>query len=463
MMSVGDFLFQLLQPYFFYSLVFVPVALICVKLFLALSPAVSRRSQSLIYLFPLSIPLFVFALFHPQPTIYLLPSPPPGLPFHATGLGPFRGFAAAIAGAGGNSFVFPSVVSVTGWICMGGAVAAALYFAVTMVFGKRLALKAFHVVMMSPDEFAPLQEKVMDLAHRIGVPDPRVGLTEDLCPNAFTLGCGRGAVLVFSLGILKVLDDVELEAVVSHELAHIKAQDYLFRTISYSLNLLSFFNPLSYFAASQAQKERELLADEVGSAQLSQPTVMARVLARLGDILQSFPKESLNCRLSASLFLVSPLVRRPAILAAHPQIAHRVSNIKAGNVARQPWTARRKIVAFCLVAVLAATALAIGYAAVQLETSYFHRNHMFIVQNREMGAIALSGLGKADAFFLPSADGQLTVTTGFPAQIPAGNFSTGPVPVMTNSSGVILYLNGSAHVPGFSVVLNRAAVFSSAR
>ena len=65
-----------------------------------------------------------------------------------------------------------------------------------------------------------------------------------LLPNAFTIGYGRKTVMVFSLGLLNMLDLDELTAVVSHELAHVKAKDYLFKTASYALNILSFFNPL---------------------------------------------------------------------------------------------------------------------------------------------------------------------------------------------------------------------------
>ena len=47
-----------------------------------------------------------------------------------------------------------------------------------------------------------------------------------LLPNAFTVGYGRNAVIVFSLGLLNMLDLNELTAVASHELAHVKARDY---------------------------------------------------------------------------------------------------------------------------------------------------------------------------------------------------------------------------------------------
>jgi hypothetical protein len=248
------------------------------------------------------------------------------------------------------------------------------YLTFTIVFGQKIAVKAFHVTMMCPEDYTSLQEKVNQTAKKMKVPAPKVGLIDDLRPNAFTLGYGKKTVIVFSLGILKMLNIDELTAVASHELAHVKARDYLFRSLSYTLNILSFFNPLSYLAASQAQKERELLADEKAASLLSQPHVMSDVLVKLEKVLQRFPKERLADRLSASLFLVSPLSRRSEILAAHPQISSRVHNITAFSSKTTPKPINRgTVVAWSLILILAASA--VGYGMVSLQTSFLQKNN----------------------------------------------------------------------------------------
>jgi heat shock protein HtpX len=220
--------------------------------------------------------------------------------------------------------------------------------------------------MMAENEYASLQEKVKETAHKLGISEPKVGLVDDLLPNAFTVGYGRNTVIVFSLGLLNMLNLNELTAVVSHELAHVKAKDYLFKTTSYALNILSFFNPLSYFAASQSQKERELLADEKGAALLDKPNLMAEVLTKVTAVVQEFPKPSFADRFSSSLFLVSPLAHRPGILASHPQIAQRVQNI---NVIASTHSKKRRylIATVLLLGILVCTALAVGYSTVQAQ------------------------------------------------------------------------------------------------
>jgi heat shock protein HtpX len=350
-----DFLVQFYQPYFFYSIFFLSISLLCVELFLKFNPNICARNRSILYLIPLFAPVLTILACIPQTRITLLPTrmhPPPLLP------------------ASIGNFMVPdpsklpttSVISITGLLCIAGAVAAAGYLAVTMFFGQKIAMKSFHVVMLSPEEYEPVQATVKEISRRIGVPPPKVGLIDDLRPNAFTLGYGRRAVIVFSLGILKMLNVNELTAVVSHELAHMKGKDYMFRIVSSTLNILSFFNPLSYVASSLAQQERELLADEKGASLLSQPNMLPSTLAKLEKVLQVYPKDRLTERLSTSLFLVSPIMHRPSILAVHPQIAHRVSNINK-NASLKP--TKLRVITISLILILAASAVSYGMITLQ--------------------------------------------------------------------------------------------------
>jgi len=224
---------------------------------------------------------------------------------------------------------------------------------------------------MSSDEYVSLQKTIKDMTHKINISEPKVGLIDDLTPNAFTVGYGRNAVIVFSLGLLNMLNIDELEAVVSHELTHVKSRDYLFRSISNSLALLSFFNPLAYIASSQAQRERELGADERGAALLKQPKLMANVLAKVQKAIDELPKARFADRLSTSIFLVSPLANSHArLLASHPLVSNRIHNINATT--SNPSKKRHQIFAtVLLLAILVSTALIVGYGASQVQKSYF--------------------------------------------------------------------------------------------
>lgn len=357
MVDFNDFLVQFSQPYFFYSLVFLSLAFVCIKIYLKFNPYLSRRNRSLLWIVPLFVPVIVLFCFPPQTFIAAMPFSPVNYQIPC----PLDGCNVLFWGS--------NVFSYAGLLCISGVIAATCYFVLMIVFGKKIAIRHFHVVMMAQDEYVSLQENVKQIAHKMCIHDPKVGLVDDLLPNAFTVGYGRKAVIVFSLGILEMLDQEELAAVVSHELAHIKAKDYLFKTLSYVLNIVSFFNPLAYFAASHAQKERELLADQKGVALLDKPMLMANMLTKLEEVAYQFPKPHLADRLSASLFFVSPLAHRPSLFASHPQVSLRLQNIQA--IINKPSIKRRKMATTILLTViLLSTTLVASYLTMQAQKEY---------------------------------------------------------------------------------------------
>jgi len=154
--------------------------------------------------------------------------------------------------------------------------------------------------------------------------------------------------------------------------------------------VFSFFNPLCYFAVSEVQKQRELFADEKGTALLGQPKLMASVLAKLEEIVKVFPNASFADKLSASSFFLSPLARRTELLAGHPQIGHRLHNI---NALSRPAKKPRNIVATSLLLViLAATAALSGYSVMQVQKAFFQNNNVFFFNKSVGNQSSLSNL-----------------------------------------------------------------------
>jgi len=85
-----------------------------------------------------------------------------------------------------------------------------------------------HVRYIKKDEYPKLHEMVEDLSRAANIPVPRIGIAQIQLPNAFAFGRGRrdGRVCVTE-GILKLLDENELKAVLGHELSHLKNRDVL--------------------------------------------------------------------------------------------------------------------------------------------------------------------------------------------------------------------------------------------
>jgi hypothetical protein len=180
-------------------------------------------------------------------------------------------------------------------------------------------------------------------------------------------------MVVFSTGLLDIVNEEELSAVIAHELAHIKNHDFLFKATSSALTALSFFNPLAYFASSAAQREREYLADEKGIRQVTNPTALSSALAKISSVFQSLPKESTTRYLAANLLVRSSLLRRPSILSSHPQLNQRLSNISVVNK-KTPFNHRKALSAAVLSVLLVLASAGIIYQAAGLQQEYLSDN-----------------------------------------------------------------------------------------
>jgi heat shock protein HtpX len=79
----------------------------------------------------------------------------------------------------------------------------------------------------------PLHQMVARLARQAGLPMPRVYVIPDASPNAFATGRNpEHAAVAATEGILRVLDERELEGVIAHELAHVKHRDILISSVA---------------------------------------------------------------------------------------------------------------------------------------------------------------------------------------------------------------------------------------
>ncbi len=373
-MSLEGVFNQIFQPYFYYSVIFLVVSFICVKISVKYCSFLNRDVRSVISLVPLMIPLFVMLVFVPSTIIQtesILPRIPAGFAEWQRNFP----FTFALPYPPPLSFIDPppfsvtDTLSVTGIICLMG-LAIGVFFASTMILaGGKLARKVLHVIDLAPDDYPELQAKINELSGKLAIRTPKVGVTEDLRPNAFTIGCGSKTQIVFSIGLLNILDQEEIIAVASHELAHVKSHDFFFKTLSSALTAVSFFNPFAYFASSSAQREREMLADERATKLLEKPFVLGNALAKICGVLQTLPKEGMWASVTSNMLVTSSIVHRPQILAAHPRVDHRLKNISMSASRRHSGSGKMTF-AVLLSLLIILGGVAASYAMVSLQVSY---------------------------------------------------------------------------------------------
>jgi heat shock protein HtpX len=137
-----------------------------------------------------------------------------------------------------------------------GGMYIGLAFAVIMNFGsyffsEKIALSMYSAQPVTPeqnpDAYRRVQPMVSNLCQRMGIPMPKLWLIPEESPNAFATGRNPShSSVAFTAGILKLMDDRELEGVVAHELGHVLNRDIL--TSSIAATIAAAITQLSYMA-----------------------------------------------------------------------------------------------------------------------------------------------------------------------------------------------------------------------
>jgi heat shock protein HtpX len=267
--------------------------------------------------------------------------------------------SALVVGVGGA--IAPQSLSL--FVLLALAMNVGAYF-----FSDRLVLAMNRAQELSPLQAPALHDMVEALAARAGIPKPRVFLIADQQPNAFATGRNpRHGVVAVTAGILDLLSPRQLQAVLAHEIAHIKNRDILLSSIAaalaslitYAAQALSFgflfgrgdadgdgeqdsaaggilVALVAPLAATLIQlgisRSREYLADETGAALTGDPDALADALVRLHHGVADAP--GTQAPATASLFIVNPLAgeRTRAVLglfSTHPAIEDRVRRLRA--------------------------------------------------------------------------------------------------------------------------------------
>jgi heat shock protein HtpX len=133
------------------------------------------------------------------------------------------------------SVLFPEL-GVSGMFLIVGLFAFVQYF-----FSDKLVLWSTGARIVEEDEYPELHEMVERLCAEADLPKPRVAVMQSPVPNAFATGRGpSSAVVAVTDSILRLLNKDELEAVIAHELSHVKNRDVLMMTVASFVSMLAF-------------------------------------------------------------------------------------------------------------------------------------------------------------------------------------------------------------------------------
>jgi heat shock protein HtpX len=249
---------------------------------------------------------------------------------------------------GGLAAVFAGV----GWL-LGGTRPATLFAACSLLaalgvyaVGDRVLLGMLGARPLALAASPVLYTTVERVAARLEVRAPRVALVDDGFPRAFVAGGPRGATLAVSTGILTALTADELEAVVAHELAHVRARDVLTQTFAvvlsltllelariggwFSRGLLAILAPVAAaFTHVLLSPKRELAAD-AAAARVANGHDLADALLRLdqaGDLVVFEGSPATEPLFTVSPFDPSDRISR--MFVTHPPVDDRVARLRS--------------------------------------------------------------------------------------------------------------------------------------
>ena len=246
-------------------------------------------------------------------------------------------------------------------------------------YSDRAALSAFKAEPTPREDEPELYERIERLSDRAGVPHPALYIVPSESPNAFATGRDPNhSAIALTKGIIDLLPPEELDAVVAHELTHVRNRDTLTQavagTLAGSLTYLGriltigalYFpvarvgrrgnNPLAIlflliigpFSAALLRmaisRTREYAADE-GAAEITEnPLALVRALEKLEAMGQENPIHGNPAY--AALFIVNPLSRKGlmSLFLTHPPTEDRIEKLKAiAQKQDSPATATQKL------------------------------------------------------------------------------------------------------------------------
>jgi len=227
-------------------------------------------------------------------------------------------------------------------------------------FSDKIALSIYGAQPVTRDQLPRVYSVVERLTAKQGIPMPEIYVIPNESPNAFATGRNpQHASVAVTQGILRLLDDEELEGVLAHELGHVKNRDILTSSIAATVaGAITMLARMEYFAALfggrssrdrgaaggifmlilapiaasliqlAISRSREYEADATGAHATGNPYALARALQKLDDYSRRIPMQASPA--NAHLFIVAPLLGGGGfgnLFSTHPPIKLRIQRL----------------------------------------------------------------------------------------------------------------------------------------
>lgn len=213
-------------------------------------------------------------------------------------------------------------------------------------FSDKIAMFAMHAKEVTPEQAPELHGVIDRLCALADMPKPRVAIARTDVPNAFATGRSpKAAVVCATTGLLRRLDEPEVEAVLAHEISHVAHRDVAIMTIASGLGMIAglltrvmFYSELfgggrsnnnnsgsqlvfiemivmlvsivvyfvSFLLTMALSRYRELAADRSGAILIGQPSQLASALIKISGEMARVPTKDLRAAEPFNAFFFVP-------------------------------------------------------------------------------------------------------------------------------------------------------------
>jgi heat shock protein HtpX len=241
-------------------------------------------------------------------------------------------------------------------------------------FSDKIALYSMGGRIVSREQQPQLHAIIDRLVAMADMPKPLVAIAQTDIPNAFATGRDRKhAVVCVTTGLLRRLNEPEVEAVLSHELSHVAHRDVAVMTIASFLGIIAglmtrmfmfmgFFGggsnrgrgggsaggqialieltgllasailyAISFILIRALSRYRELAADRSGAILIGQPALLAQALVKVSGEMSRIPSRDLRAAEHFNAFYFAPALAPgmslSSLFSTHPPLQKRLDQL----------------------------------------------------------------------------------------------------------------------------------------
>jgi heat shock protein HtpX len=244
-------------------------------------------------------------------------------------------------------------------------IVAAVLLGAQYFFSDKLILLSLGAQEVTEQQAPELHDMVGRLAAMTGIPKPKVAMIDSPVPNAMATGRNPNHALVaVTTGILGMLDNEEMEAVLAHELSHVIHRDMrvmamasFFATIASFIVQIGLWGgwgdsrddrdrgssfiviflisavvwAISFVLIRALSRYRELSADKGAAVITGRPSALASALMKISGQMQRIPQQDLRQVAAGNSLMFFPAITSGSVaelFSTHPSLEHRIERLR---------------------------------------------------------------------------------------------------------------------------------------